>query len=297
MKRGPNSSSTALPQQKRARSQNKLNQEWPTDEFDQNTIIDLEKDICALCKQGHEFGIILRRFMDNVEENEELKERYGQSYIDYEGVWVSRYSLARPQGKRTFVHYFCAFASPLVWFTGEEWRGVGKEVQRGCRFPCTFCHSRGATIGCYVNSCRVISHLPCAIKNGFKNTRYSNNNYFCPAHRREKLNNDMQTDGKLEDDIVQGRENVPIKFSNTVDQRMPFTDYTYITNNIDSDDVILNSRSVDDLPSCSCTGLCDNFTCECLPDGRNYGYSGELLKRNSSDKIVECNLKCSCSYR
>jgi hypothetical protein len=273
---------------------------YTVDEFDETMPIDLEKDKCALCRQGHEFGLLLKRMLHNNvdKDTDDMKDQFCGEFMDFEGVWVSRYSFRRP--KRTFAHYYCAVACPQVWFTGREWKGVWKEILRGQRLECSACRVNGATIGCFINSCGVKMHLHCALKNGFQMLRYNSNNFFCPKHLADKRKSDLaQNDLPLHKDIVQGREKVPIKFTNNTDDLLPFEDFTYITQNVDSEDFALNIRSVHGLDCCDCTGLCDDIEkCSCLSYGQNYTYSGKLIPYDGIDhKIVECNLKCSCSYR
>jgi hypothetical protein len=79
---------------------------------------------------------------------------------------------------------------------------------------------------------------------------------------------------------------------------VPSSSFTYITQNIDSDDIMMNVRTVTDLPCCSCEDMCNNpLTCECLKYGRSYSYQKTLITRYNDNPIVECNLKCNCSFR
>jgi hypothetical protein len=102
--------------------------------------------------------------------------------------------------------------------------------------------------------------------NGFELHPYHWIEFYCPRHVKERKENDVvKNTVPLEDDIVQGREKVPIKFINALDEDLPFEEFTYITMNIDSEDYIANVRSVQDLQSCSCDGLCDDVDeCACL---------------------------------
>eukprot|EP01032_Pedospumella_encystans_P023392 gene23392-26480_t len=66
---------------------------------------------------------------------------------------------------------------------------------------------------------------------------------------------------------------------------------------LDSVDVAANLRSIHELDCCKCEGLCDDVTqCACLAQGRNYTFTGGLIPGTHA-RILECNLRCSCSIR
>lgn len=239
--------------------------------------------------------------------------------MDPTEVWVSRYGF---KTRRAFVHFYCAVASPRVWFTGADWRNVLREVKRSAQLPCRDCGKRGATIGCLVDRCSVVMHLPCALKNGYRQLRYEMN-FLCPDHRREA---EQKVDRSKQDlmkqrgnDISRGLENIPITYTNLYDTVTPLDPlpasliptsmasfpagppaFEYVVENLDSDEIITNARNVDDVDYCTCDDMCDDMNggCSCISNGPNYTNQGLLIPgRDPSRKILECNFKCACSYR
>lgn len=293
-------------------------EEYPTDVFDTEKKLDIETDTCALCKQGHMFGVLLKRELESADKEDADEPERPQADID--AVWISRYGMGSGK-KGIFVHFWCAFTCPRAWFTPDRtWKGVHREVTRSSRLKCVDCHKMGAAIGCLVPSCKTSLHLPCALKNGFKISRYSSNNFICRKHRSDMEREDRKKDDKLPSDFTKGKEKIPIHCNNLIDELNPLQDFTYITENVDSDDFALNARDVSDLPCCSCTDLCDDpKKCECLKHhGQSYSLQGGLLPSNRNSlisssssanassislrkrvpgKIVECNLRCHCSFR
>lgn len=53
------------------------------------------------------------------------------------------------------VHKSCAAYSPEVMQEGPHWYNVCKAIRRGRRSKCSVCLEPGATIGCYVDACKV----------------------------------------------------------------------------------------------------------------------------------------------
>lgn len=288
---------------KRVRKDTGTAEDYPDDKFDQEKEIDIATDTCALCKQGHLFGVLLKRELIGTEKDE--SEETDRPEADVDGIWVSRYSLMGYGSRRIFVHFFCAATCPRAWFTAERvWKGVSKEINRGRGLKCSECKMGGATIGCFVPSCGVVMHLPCAVKHGFRLSRYTSNNFVCRKHRSEREKEDRKKDSSLPSDFTRGKEKIPIHCENQIDNLNPLQDFTYITENIDSDDFALNERDVSDLPCCQCTDLCDDpEKCACLKkSGKSYSLKGSLLTSSSSssdvsERIVECNLRCDCSFR
>ena len=286
-----------IPQTGAKKRVNKGSGKWIQDEFNEDQKLDVETDVCAMCGQGHEFGLLLKRYLDTEREEADIG---NNPTADVDGVWISKFGLAGKE--RVFVHFYCAFTCPLTWFTTEgTWRGVQQEVTRGRRWNCSDCKQKGATIGCFIKSCHVIMHLPCAIKNGFQMSRYTNNNFICEKHRLDQEKADQKKLDEIPPDFTNGKEKIAINYINTIDELNPSNQFTYVTENIDSDDLVLNSRSVHNLPCCSCTDMCADATkCECLQSGRNYTVKGGLAPESAGKpfhKIVECNLRCSCSIR
>jgi hypothetical protein len=313
------------------RPSNTENITYADDVFNLEKKLDIATDLCSLCKQGHEFGILLKKTCESLnrsahsinEEGTVVSDETSEVEIhDVDGIWVSRYGLGLGTA-RYMVHYYCAVTSPQVWFTGTVWKNVFKEILRGGRITCIECGLKGATIGCFHNNgkCKYKSyHLPCAIKNGFTYTRYHTSaNFYCPACVESQIQEDFQKGSKLpKNDLSNGKEKIPIIHRNTFDLLSPFSlnnsthsragkidndnqRFTYIINNIDSDDIMCNSRSVENITCCDCEDLCDDeTTCACLASGRNYTYQKTLVpakKNDPNNRVIECNFSCNCSFR
>lgn len=90
-----------------------------------------------------------------------------------------------------WVHDQCAMITPEVFLDDEgHWHNIGKAIKRGKKLVCgekdqqgCGCQKRGATIGCYVNSCRLSYHFPCAVGTGWRFRR--SRRFFCAAHRKD----------------------------------------------------------------------------------------------------------------
>ncbi|KAM6973271.1 G2/M phase-specific E3 ubiquitin-protein ligase [Aplochiton taeniatus] len=73
------------------------------------------------------------------------------------------------------VHYFCLLMSSGVYQKGEEGEGIfgflvddiHKEIRRSSRLRCVACKQKGASVGCFVKSCRQMVHFPCGKKQKF----------------------------------------------------------------------------------------------------------------------------------
>ncbi|XP_047466672.1 G2/M phase-specific E3 ubiquitin-protein ligase isoform X5 [Mugil cephalus] len=73
------------------------------------------------------------------------------------------------------VHYLCLLTSCGVYQRGNENEGVfgflvddiKKEIRRSARLTCSGCKKKGASVGCYVRSCRRTVHFPCGRKQSF----------------------------------------------------------------------------------------------------------------------------------
>lgn len=104
-----------------------------------------EKDlICSLCKRS-----------DN------CPEKYGEK------ITLEQHDLT--------VHYFCLLMSSGVFQRGEEHEGIHgflvndiqKEIRRSSRLRCTHCKKIGASVGCFIKTCRQMVHMPCGIEEEF----------------------------------------------------------------------------------------------------------------------------------
>ncbi|XP_056152276.1 G2/M phase-specific E3 ubiquitin-protein ligase [Lampris incognitus] len=67
------------------------------------------------------------------------------------------------------VHYFCLLTSCGVYQKGEEHEGIfgflvediKKEIRRSSRLTCVDCKQKGASVGCFIRSCKKKVHFPC----------------------------------------------------------------------------------------------------------------------------------------
>lgn len=244
------------------------------------------------------------------------------SFGDPTEVWISRFGIRTTNKRRVFVHFYCALTSPRCWFTGAEWKNVYREVNRGRSMVCNECGHRGATIGCAVDRCSMVLHLPCAIKQGYQQLRY-NLNFYCQDHRKtikedaakaQRQAIQQQGRGTFKQDVSRGTENIPIGYQNVYDKATPLhpnpsstsstsndqsaSSFQYVVTNVDSDEVITNNLTVAGTDYCTCVDMCDdvNGGCSCIERGRNYTSQGTLIP-DITQRIVECNFKCACSYR
>eukprot|EP01038_Epipyxis_sp_PR26KG_P007271 gene7271-9910_t len=275
--------------------------DYMEDVFNTNIVVN-STDLCGMCKQDGLFGKQMSAYCQRVENNnldgeqdDEEKNVDHESLLDVDMIWASKYSLLlKNTNRRLFVHYFCALYSPRIWFTGEKWNNLRKEVTRGQSLSCKFCGKSGATIGCIETRCSVVSHLPCAIKEGFNFVKNTTSWFTCPDHRQAKLRQASLLDAEHFSDISNGMEPIPVLADRSV--FYPNKGFSYSNRNFGSDDVIISNRSVSSMDCCDCTGLCDDmYKCSCLRNGKSYGYNGELIE--TENPIFECNLGCSCNVR
>ncbi|BFZ12094.1 hypothetical protein BsWGS_15133 [Bradybaena similaris] len=95
------------------------------------------------------------------------------------------------------VHYFCmllasglcqnAKVSDKNSILGFTLSDIKKELHRGYRLKCCFCHQRGATIGCCVKSCRKAFHLSCGHEHGTMHQFFDSFRSYCENHRLEQV--------------------------------------------------------------------------------------------------------------
>lgn len=270
------------------------------DVFDRDVLIDIKTEKCAMCKGNHEVGLRLKeKVIVRMEEDEEpediIKLHDPSSILDVTGVWASRYSLQR-RSQRLFFHYYCALNSPQAIFNGKDWSNLGKELNRAQRLKCKYCGLNGATLGCLDTRCSVVMHIPCAVKLGFRRCGFKMS-FFCEEHTQANINKERKLDEESSKDLSHGQEPVPVTFVNTLDNALATQAVEYTKKNLDSEDVTANLRSIHELECCKCEGLCDDVTqCACLAQGRNYTFTGGLIPGTQA-RILECNLRCSCSIR
>ena len=81
---------------------------------------------------------------------------------DPKHIWASKYSLSA--SRRVFVHFTCAFYSPISRYNDGVWYNLSKEVNRGRNNACKICKSNGATLGCENSRCTFNVHVTCAMK-------------------------------------------------------------------------------------------------------------------------------------
>jgi hypothetical protein len=178
------------------------------DVFNYDILINTEKDICAMCKNDHIFGLNMKNIMNQLNNYEDDDHYDPRNIKDADDVWVSRYSLQH-KTRRIFIHLHCALASPQVYVEDNLWYNLQKEVYRSSSLICRDCNDRGATIGCYIRNCSYVLHVPCAMKKGFKVTTY-NRTFICPEHDQIHIKQAKLKDKLVEHDITKGKELLPI---------------------------------------------------------------------------------------
>ncbi|KAJ1421001.1 hypothetical protein B484DRAFT_421292 [Ochromonadaceae sp. CCMP2298] len=175
-----------------------------------------------------------------------------------------------------------------------------------------------------LNNKRTFVHYHCALSTkglGYRKiTLDSDARFLCPAHvGGQALPSAADTFEPA--DLTKGQEMVPVGVVNMEDEAvLPGHGFAYSRANLDSDEVTSNRDAVKGERGrgcCSCIGMCDNSTCECLQDegqekdqdqeqgqgqgqGKkrvlNYSYAGQLIAPPQK-RIVECSLMCACSMR
>lgn len=273
------------------------------DVFDKNILINKMTDICQLCKGDHFDGELMHKKFTSLEgsgEHEDGERESCPDELDPEGIWASRYSIQNNSNRRLFVHFNCALYAPQISFNGLTWSNMRKEILRGNFLSCFHCRKKGSTILCSQPRCNYIVHLCCAVKEGFRPSRFvTTAGYFCRFHTAENSAVEKQLDKQVESDISLGRETVPvIKREDSEDTPLP-QGFEYITRNVDSDSVTATPQNVcsDDFQCCDCVGLCNDINqCACLQAEyqRNYSSVGKLIP-GAEKPIIECNMRCNCS--
>lgn len=128
--------------------------------------------------------------------------------LDTEGGWASMYGLDMGRAKDYFLHLSCALFSPLTRLqNNNNWCNLKSEIFRSRLFKCSECGMRGATVGCFEESCRQIVHVPCAIKQGWKPALSCRKvkQYHCAVHREDIVSKEPPNI-----DISRGYENLPV---------------------------------------------------------------------------------------
>ncbi|KAI3903583.1 hypothetical protein MKW98_032237 [Papaver atlanticum] len=88
-------------------------------------------------------------------------------------------------------HSNCTEWAPNVYFEKDTAVNLGTEVARSKRIKCSCCGIKGASLGCYENSCRKSFHVPCAKM--VPQCRWDTENFvlLCPIHSSSKLPNEV----------------------------------------------------------------------------------------------------------
>lgn len=220
-------------------------------------------------------------------DSEDDAERSEIDILDPSRVWASLYPIRLRTNATGFVHYACALYSPCIWLRGQQWHNIKGEVTRGRGLDCYFCKTNGATLKCS-QKCQFITHIPCAIKNGWEPSPILGvSSYKCPVHvakiKAEEFTKDMNCDF----DFSKGRELVPVvahprlrvyetqESPNSIKQFLPSSssvirkEFIYCAFNCHFNNAVLPILSKDEhydkIKCCNCRdGYCLDETCECL---------------------------------
>lgn len=91
-------------------------------------------------------------------------------------------------------HYFCLLFSAGLTQQGNFEDGIQgfliedieQELRRGKFLKCTYCHKRGALVGCLIPECNANYHFPCGIENGAYNSFHDASHSY-PSHCKKHL--------------------------------------------------------------------------------------------------------------
>uniref|UniRef100_W5KLH1 G2/M-phase specific E3 ubiquitin protein ligase n=1 Tax=Astyanax mexicanus TaxID=7994 RepID=W5KLH1_ASTMX len=89
------------------------------------------------------------------------------------------------------VHYFCLLMSSGIFQRGKEHEGIHgflvddikQEIRRSSRLRCVACKKVGASVGCFIKSCRQMVHMPCGVEQQFIFQFTDSFPSFCKKHR------------------------------------------------------------------------------------------------------------------
>lgn len=282
--------------------------EYTVDSFDLDVVVNNEIDKCVLCKNDHQFGLLMKeRLKEHHADVEEVQDS-DTTVLDVEGVWASKFSLDYKGKRRVFVHYHCALFSPQTQFTGVTWINLRKEVSRSASLKCHHCGLSGATIGCLIRNCSYVVHLSCAIKISDYGMAEHVKDFLCPQHLEERRRSKFDAE-QLVTDLSKGLEPNPINVSTFSldiicrpcrDDTKSIPSFYYASALMDGDNLNITQPCVGGLSCCDCDGRCDDVaTCSCLAfSSKSYTYAGTLIPDLEADHIIlECNERCSCSIR
>ena len=82
------------------------------------------------------------------------------------GLFVGPFKIGGKGNAVVNVHESCALCCPEVSKEGPHWYNVCKAVRRARKSKCSGCGQTGATIGCWVETCKVNLHWHCAVASG-----------------------------------------------------------------------------------------------------------------------------------
>ncbi|KAK3105730.1 hypothetical protein FSP39_004435 [Pinctada imbricata] len=94
------------------------------------------------------------------------------------------------------VHYFCMLFSSGLSQNGHSQEDgilgflpndIIVEVRRGTKLKCSFCKTKGATIGCVVGACRKVFHFGCGQAYNTLHQYFGNFSSFCEDHRPRQM--------------------------------------------------------------------------------------------------------------
>lgn len=92
-------------------------------------------------------------------------------------------------------HYFCMLFSSQMEQNGRDEDGIlgfllsdiKKEITRGSKMECVYCHNEGATINCSAKTCKRTFHFPCGVINEALYQFSGQFRCFCVQHRRPQM--------------------------------------------------------------------------------------------------------------
>nr|BAG56776.1 unnamed protein product [Homo sapiens] len=99
----------------------------------------MEKRTCALCPKDVEYNVLYFAQSENIAAHENCL-LYSSGLVE------------------------CEDQDPLNPDRSFDVESVKKEIQRGRKLKCKFCHKRGATVGCDLKNCNKNYHFFCAKK-------------------------------------------------------------------------------------------------------------------------------------
>eukprot|EP00968_Pinguiococcus_pyrenoidosus_P011556 scaffold935_cov248-Pinguiococcus_pyrenoidosus.AAC.15 len=294
------------------------------DEFvDDGPPLDISLRECGLCRRGHAHGaLVVRRIEDGVKEEDAR---------DARRVWMDERPLRVTKSQTCYVHRLCAIYSPMTLKrAGANWANVAREVRRSRFLSCTYCKERGGHIGCNVPSCKVRTHLHCALNEGFRPSTHNvaTQQFLCRRHRQgfEQQERLLDREESVFWDLARGSEAEAIvikdrdlrkAYASTVrpgvlrgspaspkgkdvDLGGSFVtpDWTYVATSVDSDRASFDRRmNRQEQVCCDCKGDC-SLSCDCpcrrRSGGLGYTKNGLLNLSVVVPFIYECGPLCRC---